>query len=438
MSRSVNAVLWVAAFLLLAVSVTYADTLALDSTTTTDSFAATPDTVASAAMTETPESGRGSFYPLSPERRTALASYSSFVNVWRFAEFFIGLGILALILFTGFSAKLRDWAQAASKPFFIVWLYLVLYIVADYLLNFPFNFYRNFIVESNYGFMNQSFTGWLGEDLLGSLLTAVIGIIPVWFLYLALKRLRRWWLAFSLGAIPFMIVAIVVAPVYISPLFNDYEPLKNKQLETRILGLADKVGIEDSRVFQVNASKQSSKLNAYVTGLFGSKRIVLYDTLIDSFSEDEIAFVMGHEMGHYVMHHIWYGLALSIVLLTLSLWIIHRTMPPFIRRFKQRLGFDSMSDIASLPLILAFATVIGFVIQPISNGVTRMEERAADKFGMDVAAVSGEDAAKAFEKLSAYNLSDPNPNGLIEFWFYDHPALDKRIAFVTNYHPTGR
>jgi len=382
-----------------------------------------------AATTEEP------LYPMSEERRAKLISYSQFKNVWRFVEFFVSLGVLTLLLVTGFSAKIRDWAKIARKRFFIVWLFLIMFIVADYILSFPFHIYRSFIVENNYGFMSQTFMQWWGEDLLSLLIGCVIAIIPMWFFYWLVGKFRKWWLWFSIGAIPFAVFFIVIAPVMIAPLFNKFEPLKDKQLESEILTLASKAGIEGSDVFQVNASRQSTKISAYVTGLFGTKRIVLYDNLIDNFEYDEIKFVMGHEMGHYVMHHIWWGLLVAILFIAFALWMMNRTIHPVINRFKRPFRFDRLSDIASLPLVMIYLTIITFVFQPVTNGVSRIMERQADKYGMDITDVSGESAAIAFDKLSVFNLSDPDPHWLIEFWFYDHPALKKRMEFVRGYKP---
>ena len=385
------------------------------------------------SLTKTPPDTT-SLYPMSPERKAKLISYSRFNNIWRFVDFFVTIGVLCLILFTGFSARLRNWAQIAKKRFFIVWLFLILFLVTDYILNFPFHVYRNFIVESDYGFMTQTFWQWWGEDLLSFLIGCIITIIPMWFFYWLVGKFRRWWLLFSLGAIPFAVFFIIIAPVVISPLFNDFKPISDKTLETKLLNLASSVGIEGADVFEVNASKQSTKVNAYVTGLFGTKRIVLFDTLIKNFNYDEIMFVMGHEMGHYVMHHVWWGLLLAIAFIMFSLWLTDKTIHPIIHKFRKRFGFDKLSDIASLPLVMLFLTVIMFFFQPITNGASRIMEHQADVFGMDVSGVSGETAAKAFDKLSVFNLSDPNPPAIIEFWFYNHPALKKRMEFVRNYH----
>jgi Zn-dependent protease with chaperone function len=331
------------------------------------------------------------------------------------------------------SAKLRNIANKARYKFFVWWLYLILFAAVYYIINFPFDYYRDFVVELNYGFMNQTFNEWFIDTLKSLGLTALFGILALWLFYFVVERSKRWWLWFSLSLVPLLVFFVVIVPVFVSPLFNEFTPLKNKNLEAKILTLASKAGIEGSDVFEVDASKQSSKINAYVTGLFHTKRIILYDTIIKGFSDDEIMFVMGHEMGHYVLSHIWQGLGLAIVLIMFFFWITSVYIGRFINRFKAKLGFEKLSDVASLPLVLLFVNTIGFVAQPIDNTFSRNLEHQADIYGMDITEVSGESAAIAFDKLAAYNLSDPEPNPIIEFWFYSHPSLSKRMEFVRNY-----
>ena len=374
-------------------------------------------------------------YPISPERQAKLAAYSEFRNIWRFVSYARDIGILLLILFAGWSAKLRDLASKIKPKFLAIWLFLVLYLLLDYVLSLPFSIYRGFIVESDFGFMNQTFVEWWGEGLLSLLISMIIGIIPVWSLYWVIGKFKRWWLVFSIGAIPFAILMIVIVPVVISPLFNDFEPIKDKAVEAELLTLASEAGIEDADVFQVNASKQSSKINAYVTGLLGSKRIVLYDTMINNFTLDEIRFVMAHEMGHYVKNHVWWGTLMTIAYICFLLWLMNRLIHPVIKRFRDRFGFDRLGDMASLPLVLLFVTVLMLLFAPVSNSVSRYMEHSCDVYGMDVSGVSGETAATSFDKLSVYNLADPDPHPLVEFWFYSHPSLKSRIEFVRGYRP---
>lgn len=399
-----------------------------------DPMTATPENPSAAAPGDSIAAQTGSTeataYPPTPERYEQLVSYSKFVNVWRFAEFFIGMAVLAIILFTGLSARFRDWTEKIPLKFFALWAFFGLFVLADYVLNLPFTIYREYVVENSYGFMNQTFMQWWGDSLLGLLVGAVFMIIPVWFLYWVLNRLKHWWLWFSLGMIPLLVLAIVIMPVVISPLFNEFTPLKDKALESEIVGLAQREGIEGADVFEVDGSKQSTKVNAYVTGLFNTKRIVLYDTLIKNFTTDEIKFVMAHEMGHYLMNHLWWGVSIAILFIMAALWLASRLLPVTISRLRHSFRFERLGDYASLPLIMAYLTVFSFLFQPVTNATSRYMERLADDHGMRASGVSAEAAASAFDKLSVLNLSDPDPSGLVEFWFYDHPAIKKRIEFV--------
>lgn len=380
-----------------------------------------------------PPAQSSSIYPMSPERKVKLIAYSQFVNVWRFVSFFLEIFILLAILFTGLSARLRDYSKKLKNPFLALWLFFSLFVLIDYLFNLPFTIYREVLVEGEYGFFTQSIGSWFIDSFKSLGLTILFGIIPVYFIYRLVNQMKRWWLAFSLGAIPFIVFTIIVVPIFISPLFNDFEPIKDQQLKTELLTLADKAGIDNPDIFQVNASKQSTKINAYVTGMFGSKRIVLYDTMIDNFETDEILFVMGHEMGHYIMNHIWISFFISIIFIAFALWLTDKTIHPFINRYKNRFKFDSFKDYASLPLLLIFLSVISFVFNPVANGISRYQEHQSDIYGMDITSVEGESAATAFDKLSVFNLSDPDPHPLIEFWFYSHPSLKTRMEFVRNY-----
>jgi STE24 endopeptidase len=183
-------------------------------------------------------------------------------------------------------------------------------------------------------------------------------------------------------------------------------------------------------VFEVDASRQSNKLNAYVTGLFNTKRIVLYDTIIKAFTTEELLFVMGHEMGHYVKHHIWIIVVMIVALILLCSWLTALILPRVIYRHKRRLGFAALDSYASLPLVLLAFGLVMFLIQPATNSLSRYFENQCDIYGMQMTGYNNAAATVAFEKLAAYNLSNPNPGALIEFWFYDHPALQKRIDRV--------
>ena len=302
------------------------------------------------------------------------------------------------------------------------------------IVTLPFDIYRDYMVEHQYNLSNQTLGAWLGDWAKAFPIGYIVSVIAAGFIYFLIRKFpRRWWLYFSIGAIPFVILMIVIVPVVVAPMFNKFEPLKDQQLKAEILDLAGKAGIEGADVFQVDASRQSKKLNAYVTGLFGTQRIVLYDTIINALSREELMFAMAHEMGHYVMHHVWYAVVMIILLLLLSTWLVARFLPAVIAKYRHRLGFDDIGSYASLPLIMLAISFISFFVQPVTNGVGRHFERKADRYGIEMTNLNREATKVAFEKLSAYNLSDPDPSPLVEFWFYDHPALNKRVAFVENY-----
>jgi len=367
-------------------------------------------------------------YPIPPERKEMLISYSKLNNRWRFIDFFVTVGILLVALYTGPSARFRNWAkEIAKKEFLAILLYFVFLLLFLFVLDFPFDYYRNFVIEHKYGFSNQTFGAWFGENLKSMAVTFVFVLPVLWILYWLINRFKKWWLYFAIGAIPFMIFVILIVPVVVAPLFNKFEPVKDQTVAKEMIALAEKAGIHNPDIFEVDASKQSNKINAYFTGLFGTKRIVLYDTIIKNFSIAELKFVMGHEMKHFLKNHIWYGLFIALIMIFIAGYLIDIILPGLITKYAHRLGFSGLGDIAGLPLLILFVTIFGFIIQPVNNGVSRYFEYQADKYGLELSGVTGDEAAVAFDKLSVFNLSDPEPPAIIEFWFYDHPSLKKRM-----------
>ncbi|HJQ97067.1 MAG TPA: M48 family metalloprotease, partial [Candidatus Polarisedimenticolaceae bacterium] len=223
-------------------------------------------------------------------------------------------------------------------------------------------------------------------------------------------------------------------PIMIDPLFNDFGPMKDRALEQRILDLAARAGIDRARVFEVNESVDTNTLNAYVTGFANSKRIVLWDNTIRELEPDELLFVMGHEMGHYVLGHIVKGIFFSSFLITVTLYVIHRLQARLIARFHDRFRFDRLSDVASLPLLLLLAGVLSLVATPIGNVYSRRQEHEADRFGLEITR-DNHSAAAAFVKLQQENLSLPRRGTFYKIWRATHPLLGERIDFANTYRP---
>ncbi len=224
------------------------------------------------------------------------------------------------------------------------------------------------------------------------------------------------------------------APVWIDPLFNDYETLNNPKLEAALLDLAAHAGIPGSRVFEVKKSVDTNALNAYVTGLFGTKRIVLWDTLLAKLNDREVLAVMGHEMGHYVLNHIPKSVVMGAFGVLASLFWVDRAGRRLIARFRARFGFDSLADVAATPLLLVLMAVSSLVLGPIGLALSRYHEHEADRFALDLTHAN-RSAAHAFVTLQRENLSVPRLHWLETIFRSSHPSIAARIEFCNSYHP---
>ncbi len=346
--------------------------------------------------------------------------------------------IPALFLFTGLSARIRNWAQRLGKSwFFVIGVYFVIYLVLNFLIDLPLSWYGGFIREHAYGLSNQTAAKWWADALKGLGVGAVGGILLLWIPYLIFKRSpRRWWLYTGLLSLPFLMLVMMIAPVWIDPLFNNYGSLKDRELESKILALADRAGIEGSRVFEVDKSGDTSTVNAYVTGFLGTKRIVFWDTILAKLNERELMVVMAHEMGHYVLGHIMKGLISAFFMILTGLFLVHRLARILIDRCRHRFGFDRLSDIASLPLLILLAGVISFAASPFSLAVSRHFERQADRFALDLTR-DNHAAATAFVKLQETNLAIPRPGPVYTLLRASHPSIGERIDFCNEYRPNS-
>lgn len=341
-----------------------------------------------------------------------------------------------IFLFTGLSAKIRTLAGRIGRFWYLQFaIYFAAFSMLTHVLYFPLSYYQGFVREHAYGLSNQTFGKWFHDSLIGLAVTIVMGIVFLWVPYWLIKKSpRRWWLYAGLLVPPFLFFEVLIFPVLIDPLFNNFEPMKNKQLEQRILATAEQSGISGSRVYEVNKSVDTKAVNAYVTGFLQTKRIVLWDTLLNKLDEDEVVFVVGHEMGHYVLNHIVYGVIMSSAGCFIGFYLVHRVSSMLLARFHARFGFDSLSDIASLPLVILLLGVFAFLASPIALGVSRHDEREADRFGIELTHLNHA-AATGFVKLQQENLGVPWHSLLYKFWRDTHPPVGERIVFFNNYKP---
>jgi STE24 endopeptidase len=341
-----------------------------------------------------------------------------------------------ILLFTGWSCKLGAFAEKWGKRwFFGIALYLIFFIAIYQFAFFPFDYYTDYVREHAYGLSTQTFSRWFTNDLIGVLVLMISSIAFVWIVYLLLKKSpRRWWFYSSLASIAISFIIMFVQPIWVDPLYNDFGPMKNKELEQKILNLAARAKIDHGKVYEVNKSQDTNMLNAYVTGFGSTNRIVLWDTTIDQLTEEEILFVMGHEMGHYVLHHIWWELLYFGALSFLLFYLIYRSANFLMVRYSHRFGFSHLHKIASLPLLFLLLNMFLFLSQPLTNYFSRTLEHHADQFGLEITQ-NNTAAGDAFLVLQRKNLAVPRPGKLFVFWRSTHPPLGERVDYCNSYCP---
>ena len=225
---------------------------------------------------------------------------------------------------------------------------------------------------------------------------------------------------------------MLIKPIWIDPLFNKFGPMKDQVLERSILDQASRAGIEGSRVFEVNKRVDTNAVNAYVTGVLGTKRIVLWDTLIDRLNEKELLFVMAHEMGHYVLGHVMRSILLSVFLTLAGLYLVDRFGRWLISRFAHLFKFSSLADIASVPLMLLLLQLSSLLLGPVAMTYSRYQEHEADRFALDLTRTN-HSGGTAFVKLQEENLGNPRPGLIYKFFTASHPSIGERIDFCNTY-----
>jgi Zn-dependent protease with chaperone function len=391
--------------------------------------------VEGAAEAAPPEPGSEGPVAVPPVTEKAMRYYRSGNALWA-VEVLLGLLIPALFVFTGFSAGLRGLAQRLGRKwYFTLVVYFVLFSLVNFVISLPWAWYTEFVRQHDYGLSNQTVAKWISDTVTALLVSLVMGALFLWVPFLLLQKSpTRWWLYTSILAVPFLVFMVIIAPIFIEPLFNKFGPMKDKVLEARILALAERAGIEGSRVFEVDKSVDTKAVNAYVTGLFGSKRIVLWDTIIARLDQRELLTVMGHEMGHYVLGHVPRTVAFLALVILVTLYLIHRTAGFFFARFSLRMGFNALADFAALPLLILLMNLYLFVMLPVVNAFTRHQEHESDRFALEITR-DNHAFGTAFVKLQTENLGNPRPGWLYILWRASHPTIGQRIDFCNEYRP---
>jgi len=384
-------------------------------------------------------------YHLSPDKYRQAVAYSRAGYRLYFISFAWGLLILLLTLRWKLGPKFRNWAEGGGgrNGFLQALIYTPLLVIALAILGLPTDIYGHWL-ELKYQQSIQGWASWLGDWAKGQGLGIVLGVFLVWILYAIIRRSpRRWWFYFWLVSIPIIIFLLFISPLVIDPLFYKFTPLEKTQPQLvaqmeRVLNRAG-LDIPPSRMFEMNASSKLKSVDAYVTGIGTSKRVVVWDTTISKMTVPETLFVFGHETGHYVLGHIWKGILFTAGLLFVLLLAGYHALYGAVGRWGPDWKIRGVEDLASLPALLLIVSVFMFLASPAINGFSRYQEHQADQYGLEVVhgLVPDESqvAARSFQILGEIDLADPNPSPLIKFWLFSHPPLKERIDFALTYDP---
>jgi STE24 endopeptidase len=395
-----------------------------------------------AAARQAPASSQQA-YSLPPDKLAKAIAISRIRNILDIAGSVWSIVFAGLLLATRAWAGLERWAQRISNRRWIQGaVFFAAYLIAGALTGLPVDWISQHY-ERSYGISVQGWGGWLGDvgKTLG--LTIVIGVpILLLFNWIVRRWPRRYWLGIWAVTLPILALVIFVVPL-IAPIFDKFEPLvqSNPALVDQLEKVAARTGtnIPPDRMYLMKASLKTNGLNAYVSGVGATKRIVVWDTTAGRVPNDEVLFIFGHESGHYVLHHIPKGFALSAVGLFFLFWMCSAFAAWMVRRFGARWGVGDFSSRTGVVVLLLSISIASFLLQPVSNAVSRHFEHQADVFGQE--AIHGivpdpqKTAVAAFNALGQSWLEDPNPNPFIEFWLYDHPSTQHRAEFALHYDP---
>ena len=347
-------------------------------------------------------------------------------------NYFVAAGISIFLLSSRISAGLRDFSARLTRYKTLqVTCYSVFYLLFVYVLSFPLNVYEHFVREHQYGLATQNFPAWFREQLIGLGITLIGGTIFLILLYAVFRRApKTWWIWGTAIAVVFSFFVLIIAPVFIEPLFNTYKPLTKPEISEAILTMARANQIPVKQVFEVDASRQTTRVSANVSGILGTTRIALNDNLLKQCTLPEIRAVMAHEMGHYVLNHGAKLLTYLGIFVLVGFALTRILFDAAVRRWGEKWGVRGVADPAGLPLLALIFSTLLFFATPLLNTVVRVTEREADAFGINTSR-EPDGMAEVALKLGTYRKL--NPTCVEEFIFYDHPSGRARIRMAMDW-----
>lgn len=362
-----------------------------------------------------------------PAEQRARANAYTEGNHWiRLWSTLVAAAAAFLVLQLGWSRRIRDRVERLSPSKAIqTFAYFAIFVTLISLVMLPWSAYVGFIRERHYGLSNQTLPGWLADYIMNFGLELVMAGAATTVFYAIVRKLPRSWPVWgALAGVVFMAFQILIHPVYVAPLFNTFTPLEEEHVREPILAMARANGMNPDNVYVVDESKRSMRINAQVSGLFGTERIALNDNLLARTSLPEIKHAMGHELGHYVLHHFYNELLRSVILIGALLLLLQRGFEWSMRKWGARWGVRGIGDVAGLPLLWLGVTLLMAIGSPMTRTLNRMQEAEADVFGLN-AAREPDGAALLALRLVEFVKLDPHP--IEEALFYRTPSPRRRI-----------
>ncbi|HTQ60092.1 MAG TPA: M48 family metallopeptidase [Candidatus Solibacter sp.] len=406
-----------------------------------------PTETRSAQSATPPQRIKPETYTLSQSRYEKAVSYSRASYGLYFVSVALSVFVLVILLRMGIAARFRDWAESVSDKRWIQGLIFVpLLVLTLDVIALPLRMYGH-VLSRRYEVSVQHWGSWFQDWSKEQLLTAGFALILALILSAVISwSPRRWWLHFWVATLPVLLFIVFISPWFIDPLFDKFEPLQDShpELVAAIEKLTVHAGvpIPADRMFLMKASQKTTGINAYVTGLGASKRVVVWDNTIQAMTRDETLFVVGHELGHYVLGHVWKGFLFAAALLLVGFYVLFRSLHLALGRWSGEWRIYGAEDWASLAVLLLLLEIAMFLASPVVNGFSRMQEHNADVYGLEVihgiVPDSSKVAAQSFQILGEADLADPNPPEFITFWLYSHPPLADRLVFAYSYDPWAK
>ncbi len=373
-----------------------------------------------------------------PIEDSAETKHYSRIRRWlSLADAAMGFCVLGLLLATGWTVKLRDLSfhMGGEQYSLALFFYVFLLALVSKVAAFGFDLY-GYRLEHRFQLSNLKFLSWIFDEIKGFLVGVALGTIVAEIVYAIVRSApTHWWLFAWLAFIALFAFFAQIAPIVLFPIFYKFKPLKNEELKARLLKLTERAGTQVRGIYEWQLSEKSKKANAALTGLGRTRRIILADTLLENYSNDEIEAILAHELGHHVRNHIVKSLVLQSAVTLIGFWTADQALRYAVQNWHM---FQGLYDFANLPLLALVSAVLSFLFMPVLNAWSRHNEREADRYCWQSVPDVGP-FVSSMNKLSAQNLSERKPSRLVEILFHSHPAVSRRIAAAQKFaasHPT--